>query len=381
MLPGSTGVSVFLRYKQKDNSFEVICANVGDSRAVSYDCGEVRALSLDHKPSLPEETARIEKAGHFVSADRVDGQLALSRSFGDKKYKVSSNNDPTLEAVIAKPDFQNSRITLTPPSNAKSPYKFLLLGCDGVWDVMRNNEACEFVAKYLDKFDIFNPEVKVPAYYHELPMMSAAKQKGDDWVYTPIEFWTNDQYDQWEHTIPTPYPVFNGCYSVLQLAKIMKDQLSSQDNNFETENNQQLRKLRKMYNNIIQLKEHHDRMEKLLREKPLLTTVEEKLAKISEIFLDEVVLTKRSNDNVSIIIVLIDNHESIPAKATPSQELENEHKIPWDLNSKLKEKEELVEHLNKVKELLEKYEKAKPMDVKEAEKPRENEDTENEDIE
>lgn len=45
-------------------------------------------MSVDHKPDLPEETARIIKAGGFVEANRVDGGLNLGRSLGDLFYKL-----------------------------------------------------------------------------------------------------------------------------------------------------------------------------------------------------------------------------------------------------------------------------------------------------
>ena len=62
---------------------KIFCANAGDSRAVLSRKGEAVGLSEDHKPNVPEEEARINKANHFVSDDRVDGNLALSRAFGD----------------------------------------------------------------------------------------------------------------------------------------------------------------------------------------------------------------------------------------------------------------------------------------------------------
>jgi len=40
-------------------------------------------LSYDHKPGNAEELKRIEKANHMVEDDRVDGNLALSRAWGD----------------------------------------------------------------------------------------------------------------------------------------------------------------------------------------------------------------------------------------------------------------------------------------------------------
>lgn len=67
---------------------EIIVANAGDSRAVwasrkadgKY---EHKDLSVDHKPELADEKARIEKAGGFVWENRVKGELNLSRSLGD----------------------------------------------------------------------------------------------------------------------------------------------------------------------------------------------------------------------------------------------------------------------------------------------------------
>lgn len=78
---GSTSCVVFVT---KD---KIYCANAGDSRAVLSRKGNTVALSEDHKPNVAEEESRINKANHFVSDDRVDGNLALSRAFGDFQYK------------------------------------------------------------------------------------------------------------------------------------------------------------------------------------------------------------------------------------------------------------------------------------------------------
>ena len=44
-------------------------------------------MSEDHKPDNQIEVRRIEKANHYVEDSRVDGNLALSRAFGDFQYK------------------------------------------------------------------------------------------------------------------------------------------------------------------------------------------------------------------------------------------------------------------------------------------------------
>jgi len=74
---------------------EIIVANAGDSRAVlAYKDGDkivAKELSMDHKPELPEEKARIEKAGGYVEDNRVNGILNLSRSVGDLEYKMNKD--------------------------------------------------------------------------------------------------------------------------------------------------------------------------------------------------------------------------------------------------------------------------------------------------
>ena len=61
--------------------------NAGDSRCVLSRGGKAVPLSFDHKPENEEERRRIEKAGSTITEGRVDGNLNLSRSLGDLKYK------------------------------------------------------------------------------------------------------------------------------------------------------------------------------------------------------------------------------------------------------------------------------------------------------
>ena len=65
----------------------LIVANAGDSRCVLARQGKAIPLSFDHKPDKKEEKERIEKAGSVIQEGRVDGNLNLSRSLGDLKYK------------------------------------------------------------------------------------------------------------------------------------------------------------------------------------------------------------------------------------------------------------------------------------------------------
>jgi protein phosphatase 2C family protein 2/3 len=74
---GTTAVAVLVT-----DTGRLVCANAGDSRAVLCRAGKALDLSIDHKPFLDSERARIEAAGGFVMLGRVNGNLALSRAIG-----------------------------------------------------------------------------------------------------------------------------------------------------------------------------------------------------------------------------------------------------------------------------------------------------------
>jgi serine/threonine protein phosphatase PrpC len=96
---GTTATMVYIGKKN------VIFAYLGDSPAciIDPDTGAVIAMAGRHDPASPGERKRIEEAGGFVSEEagdvpRVDGELAVSRAFGDYKYKIPK------ALVSAEPD-------------------------------------------------------------------------------------------------------------------------------------------------------------------------------------------------------------------------------------------------------------------------------------
>lgn len=126
---------------------ELYVANAGDSRGVLCRGGTAVALSEDHKPASETERARIIAAGGFLSdiggVCRVNGNLNLSRAIGDLKYKGNTDLPPKDQIITAEPDIR--KFTLQPED------RFFVLACDGVWDVMTNQECVDFISQRLDE--------------------------------------------------------------------------------------------------------------------------------------------------------------------------------------------------------------------------------------
>ncbi len=127
---GSTGLVVVmfrLNGKKRLNIF-----NNGDCRCVICRRNIAIPLTKDHKPHLPEELYRIQGIGKeqvdWSGHDpRING-LSVSRSFGDLDSVPEVTHRPQFFAyTLGKDD------------------KFIILACDGLWDVLSNSDACNFV--------------------------------------------------------------------------------------------------------------------------------------------------------------------------------------------------------------------------------------------
>ncbi|KAK9843593.1 hypothetical protein WJX84_003590 [Apatococcus fuscideae] len=98
-------------------------------------------MTHDHKPTDTEEHDRIIKAGGFITEGRVNGSLNLSRALGDMDYKQRRDISPHEQMVTAFPEVRSLEL--------EAGDEFLLLACDGIWDVMTNQEAVDFVGQRL----------------------------------------------------------------------------------------------------------------------------------------------------------------------------------------------------------------------------------------
>ena len=158
----------------------IVCTNAGDSRAV-YSRSNHRAvpLSYDHKPEDEDEERRIREAGGYVSGGRVEGDLAVSRGLGDYRFKdldavlsgaegertPHSGTSILQRTIIASTlqqqgDGEEEDMPMLRPSEQKvSPVpdiivqnrdpkedEFIVIACDGIWDVLTNQECVRMVA-------------------------------------------------------------------------------------------------------------------------------------------------------------------------------------------------------------------------------------------
>lgn len=109
----------------------VFTANCGDARAVLCHAGRAVRLSKDHKATDSDEVARITSLGGFVREARVMGALAVARSFGDFVFKKYVTCDP-----------------YTSTTKIDEHSEFLIVACDGVWDVLSDDEAVAVVRRH-----------------------------------------------------------------------------------------------------------------------------------------------------------------------------------------------------------------------------------------
>jgi serine/threonine protein phosphatase PrpC len=151
---GSCGVMAMIQNNK------IIIANVGDSRLVLFKNGKVFFATEDHKPNTETEKKRIKNAGgeiyqtftYFPLRQNgreieapwrvLPGRLSVSRTFGDVEAK-----DPKFGGiggvVMALPDITEFDLD--------DEFNFMVIGCDGIFDVLSNEEILECVKIVLNE--------------------------------------------------------------------------------------------------------------------------------------------------------------------------------------------------------------------------------------
>ncbi|EAX95216.1 Leucine Rich Repeat family protein [Trichomonas vaginalis G3] len=120
---GTTLVAIL---KKED---QILCFNLGDSRAIIVKMdGSIFPLTYDHKPDGIEEFDRIREKGGFVIDKRTSGILSMSRSLGDFSVRGIISTPSVIEYKAQPNDFR------------------IVIACDGLYDVMTNEEIGLVVA-------------------------------------------------------------------------------------------------------------------------------------------------------------------------------------------------------------------------------------------
>lgn len=132
MEAGSTCLFVAQYIENGHNYINVI--NIGDSKCILCRKNLAIPLTVEHRPSSFEEHARISALGGDVTQSigddpRIMG-LSVSRSVGDHY---------AYPYVVAEPDLYRYKLT--------NDDKFIVLGCDGLYDYCSDNEIVTFVLK------------------------------------------------------------------------------------------------------------------------------------------------------------------------------------------------------------------------------------------
>ncbi|KAF8393297.1 hypothetical protein HHK36_021538 [Tetracentron sinense] len=119
----------------------LVVANAGDCRAVLCRRGKAIEMSRDHKPICTKERKRIEALGGYIYDGYLNGQLNVARALGDWHMEGMKGQDGG--PLSADPELMRTRLT--------EEDEFLIMGCDGIWDVFRSQNAVDFARRKLQE--------------------------------------------------------------------------------------------------------------------------------------------------------------------------------------------------------------------------------------
>lgn len=172
-LQSSSGTTAIIAYVENDL---LVVANVGDSRAVLCRNGKAVPVSIDHKPCRPDERQRIEARGGVIATTEEEalgrrrkrssgclrrlfapkrplrvfpGGLSVSRTIGDVGERERG-------LIVCEPEMYQTRL--------RAGDSFLCLACDGVWDVLSNQQVVDIIKRSTHDADAASRAVAKEAF-------------------------------------------------------------------------------------------------------------------------------------------------------------------------------------------------------------------------
>ncbi|CCK71898.1 type 2C protein phosphatase PTC5 KNAG_0I01070 [Huiozyma naganishii CBS 8797] len=189
ILPAVSGSCALLSvFDSKTDSLKV--AVTGDSRTLVVGQNEtdgkwfVKSCTIDQTGDNPKEVERIqgEHPGepNVVRRGRILGSLQPSRAFGDHRYKVKEVEGKTLDSLpehvklylrrepkdFLTPPYVTARPEVTTAAIARDNIKFMVMGSDGLFELLTNEEIASLVIKWADRY---MPNNKVGEQLRGLP--------------------------------------------------------------------------------------------------------------------------------------------------------------------------------------------------------------------
>ncbi|XP_072056612.1 protein phosphatase 2C 57 isoform X2 [Arachis hypogaea] len=158
---GATATAVFI------GDDTLLVSHIGDSSVVLSRAGKAEMVTSPHRPygsnkASLQEIKRIREAGGWIVNGRICGDIAVSRAFGDLRYKTKKNEmlqkgvqeGRWSEKFISRVRLNNDLVVAYPDIyqvDLGSDAEFIVLASDGLWDYMSSSDAVSFVREQLQK--------------------------------------------------------------------------------------------------------------------------------------------------------------------------------------------------------------------------------------
>lgn len=156
-------VAVIVDCKDRKGMKKCIIANAGDSRAMLVRENKNKesmsmTITQDHKPNNEKEEKRIQSVGGFVTKQttrtgrviaRVNGILSVSRALGDHHL------DGFVSCI---PDVFTIELSFYAEETL-----YLVMACDGVWDVLGEDQVSKIISDSKGDVDVSAEMIKSEA--------------------------------------------------------------------------------------------------------------------------------------------------------------------------------------------------------------------------
>ncbi|KAI5657641.1 hypothetical protein M9H77_26434 [Catharanthus roseus] len=140
-------------------------SHVGDSCLILSRSGKPQALTNSHRPygsnkASLHEIRRIREAGGWIVNGRICGDIAVSRAFGDMRFKTKKyemlekgiEEGRWTEKFVSRIQFKGDLVSATPDVSQVflgKDAEFLILASDGLWDYISSSDVVDFVRNQL----------------------------------------------------------------------------------------------------------------------------------------------------------------------------------------------------------------------------------------